>query len=393
MRLLAAILLPTLVCQNPPPVIPPAPPVGVQTIRPAGRPAPPGQKPPAAPSPLGRPSARFQLLFLQYRRADSDAAIDALSKWTEGELLAEAVPSPNDDIWTRAALVAFLTETGMRSGKFGYYSFYSPQWILDKSWGLDKNYEVYAFRSYAIVKDLTRTATLRHDDALLQFCARWYVMTVSYSLRYRRPARIGLQAMADHDLIDTVEIRLLIGSVGEPLGEPIGSPPPPPRIIPPGIQQGLWAMKEVLRRDPANVEAHLRLGHLRRLINENIEARAHLERALHDATERRLSFLAYMAGIFLGELDEHENRIADAITHFRAAVAADPGAHLANIALGDALLRSGDASGWAEARQMFDGEDQNHPKSLDPVYYYRFAQYWNLAALLREMRKTARGEP
>ena len=135
------------------------------------------QQPPSAPKPqtarkpappvLNRPSARFSLLFLQYRRADADAAVDALSRWTEGEVLAEGrAPSPNDDAWTRAALVSMLTEAGMRKGTFGRFSDFSPKSILLTGWGLDKNFEAYSFRSYSIVKDLTRVAQRRHDVAL-----------------------------------------------------------------------------------------------------------------------------------------------------------------------------------------------------------------------------------
>jgi tetratricopeptide (TPR) repeat protein len=378
----------------------------------------PAQKPQTArkpaPAVLSRPSARFSLLLLQYRRADADAAIESLSKWTEGEVLSEAVPSPNDDAWTRAALVSMLTEAGMRKGTFGRFSDFSPKSILLTGWGLDKNFEVYSFRSYSIVKDLTRMAQRRHDDALLTLCSRWYVMATVFSMRNGRPSFSGLQAMADHDLGETAAVRLLIGSLIEPRVGPfmptatMGARPglfmgpdglayqkacasPCPRVTP--TQEALYLLHHAIDADPALVEAHLRLGHVLHLINQNIEAKPHLERALRDAREQHLNYLVYMAGLFLGDVAEHDNRFTDAIAYFREAIAVDPTAHIANVALGDALLRAGDGSGWAEARRMFDDEDQHHPKKTDPWFYYRTAQFWRLASDLREMRQLVRGTP
>src|SRR5579871_3589995 len=204
--------------QQPPPpgssaAIPPPAPVETQKIG-AGQ----GKRGPklTAPAVLSRPSARFSLLFLQYRQADADAAVANLAKWTEGELMAEAVSSPTDDVWARAALATFLTEAGMRRGTFGLFSDYSPDSILLKDWGLDKNFEVASYRSQTIVKDLTRIAKKRNDDELLLFCGRWYAAATSYALRHANYAVKGLRDLADHDVGETGPVRLLMGSMYEP---------------------------------------------------------------------------------------------------------------------------------------------------------------------------------
>jgi tetratricopeptide (TPR) repeat protein len=400
--------------QSPPPpttaAIPDAPSISLRKLTQAGDATVPGQKRPPAPKPLDGPSARFQLLFLQYRRADSDAAIEALSKWTEGELIAEAVSSPNDDVWTRAALVAFLTETGLRKGTFGYFSDYSPQWILDKGWGLDKMFEIYSYRSATIISDLTRIGRRTHDAALLSFCSRWYANTVSYSVRLRRPSLEGLQSIADHDLSDQPTVQLLLGSIYESrsgpfaitathvcfLGLMISGPdgcainPAGPRPPTPPSQEALYFLGHAVAQQPDLAEAHLRLGHMLHILGRTQEARPHFEEALRLALDQELGYVAYMASMYLGELEEHEGHYTRAAEYFRDAVAADPTAHIANVALGEALLLSGDRTGWLEARHMFDDESAEHPKKLDPWFFYRFAQYWHVAASLREMRQIVR---
>jgi tetratricopeptide (TPR) repeat protein len=381
---------------NPTPQLPPAPGVSIQGMY--------GRTLGKRPKPLDRPSARFSLLFLQYRHGDAETAIDALAKWSEAELIVEAVQSPNDDEWTRAALAIFLTEAGIRNARFGVYSDYSPKWILDRSWGLDNIYEIHSYKAYTIVKDLSRAALRKHDDKLLSFCLKWYDYVTSYVYRLRKPALINLRDIADHDLGEYAEIRLLLGSMmetamgpgyyrvdigcGGALASPDGCVPQPGGGSP--TQQAAYLLSHAIKKDPTLAEAHLRLAHVLHLKNLPLEARPHLDEAKRLALEQKLPYLVYMANLFLGDLEEHDGHYPQAIAFFREAVAADPTAHIANIALGEALLKSGDRAGFDEARRMFDDEDQTHPKKLDPWFYYRYAQYWRLAPGLRELRQMAR---
>jgi tetratricopeptide (TPR) repeat protein len=171
----------------------------------------------------------------------------------------------------------------------------------------------------------------------------------------------------------------------------------PPRkelvFIPQGKQEALWGFRSALSADPSLVEAHLRLGRLLHLIGQNVEARDHLERALAEGKDEHQPFVAYMAALFLGELDEHDGHFSAAIDRYREAVAASPGAHTANVALGGALLRSGSKDGWEAARHMFDGESRMMPAPADPWIFYRYAQYWQAADRLRRMREQVRATP
>jgi Flp pilus assembly protein TadD len=154
-------------------------------------------------------------------------------------------------------------------------------------------------------------------------------------------------------------------------------------------REATWNYRRAVSIDPTNVEAHLRLGRMLFLINRKKDARPHLEQAFHDAQARKLDYLTYVAALFLGDLNRAEERFADAVENFRVAVALAPTAHTANLALGEALLRSGDSSGWAEARQMFDDEP-GFAKQPEPMAYYLLNQYWRAAVDLRLMRDIVR---
>jgi tetratricopeptide (TPR) repeat protein len=259
-----------------------------------------------------------------------------------------------------------------------------------------------------LIKSLTRPAK-GGERALLSFVDRWYDYTLSWMLRHPSPAYRGLRAMGDHDFSDQPNVRLFLGSVYESqmgptmtscgLGStagPDGCVPNPSYVGPAGggtgnaTQQALYMLRRVVRTNPDNAEAALRLGHALHIYNRTLEGRPHTEKALELAQAQHLDYLVYIAHMQLGDMDEHDKHLPEAIAHFRVAVALAPGTHMARVALGDALLRASDASGWAEARAMFNGESDRVPASPDPWFFYRSAQYWRVATGFRELREMIR---
>jgi tetratricopeptide (TPR) repeat protein len=355
------------------------------------------------------PSGRFLSLWSMYRRGDADAAVDAFSKWKPKEVAAEAMlPSTSDDPWSRAALATFHTEAGMRNNTFARWSVDSPSAFNLSGWGLAPVYEVHAYHAFLLVKDLTAIGKRTHDDRLVAYARSWYIIAISYSLRWRlRDAMLDLWDLADHDFGDDPEMRLLIGSIAESRSMLGGSGhnscfglgffngphgciwiSPTTGAGGPGHgQEALFEFRHALKEVPTLTEARLRLGRMLHLIGRNDEAREALTRALAEAQAAHQLFTTYMAALFLGEIDEEAARdLPAAISHYRIAVDALPFAHYGRLMLGQAMTRSGNEEGWLEMRRMFDGEAADHPQVTDPYGIYQFAQYWQIVSRLRDMR-------
>lgn len=353
-----------------------------------------------------QPSPRFLSLWSMYRRGDADAAVEAFARWKAKDVAAEAaLPSADADPWARVALATFHTEAGFRNNTFGRWAQGTPTEIVLGGWGLADVYEVHSYRAFLLVKEVTEIARRTHDDRLLSFVRSWYITTMSYCLRWRLPDTLrDLWDIVDHEFGDEPEIRLLIGSVAEARAQPraVGG------IVSPGIfrgphggvrmagsgpaggpgagQEAIFEYRHALKDAPGLFEARLRLGRMLHLIGREEEATKELTRALADAQAARQTFSTYVAGLFLGEIDEEVGHdLKAAIAHYRAAVEAYPYAHYGRLALGQALVRSGNEEGWLEARKMFDGEGAQ-PAVVDPYGIYQYGQYWQIVPRLREMR-------
>jgi len=369
----------------------------------------------AAPAARQSPSSsEFRRLFERYRGGDADAAVDAFAKWSEAEARAADLQDDRDDVRAREALVMFQTEAGMRARTFGKFAERTPFALLVSGWGLDRVFDAHAYAAYTIVAALTREARTRHDDDLLAFCRDWYVVSISYCLRWRLTYAVeGLYNIANQTFGEDPQIRLLIGSIAEansgpfvwsvtfacgqpdyfvgPDGCVLNAPPKKSQVyVPEGKQEALWGFRSALNSDPSLIEAHLRLGRLLHLVGQDVEAREHLERAFAESKDENQPFIAYMSALFLGELDEHEAHYSAAVAHYRDAVAMVPGAHTASVALGGAILRSGAKDGWDATRRMFDGESRSNPAPADPFLFYRYAQFWQAADRVRKMRESVR---
>jgi len=341
-----------------------------------------------------QPSKRFAALLEQYRHGDASTASDTFAKWKDKDVLAE-VPLPLDtgDPWVRAAYAALHTEAALRNNTFGIGRGVGP--FARENWGLMGEFETHSRDAALLIKDLTAFAKDHHDETLLTFCRDWYVMTISYLLRAGRyPARMGLWNIVDHDFSEDAQIHLLLGAVAEGASRPSKRFSCPPWNGPHGCfspaQEAIWQYRHAIRADDSLIEAHLRLGRVWHLLGRDRDARPELERALRGAQAAGNSYLTYLAGLFLGEVDE-ETRYLDrkldlAAEHYRIAVAAVPLAHTARVSLGQALVRAGHDDGWLVAREMFAGESAERPAVLDPWTYYRWAQLWQVDRYVADMR-------
>jgi tetratricopeptide (TPR) repeat protein len=356
-----------------------------------------------------QPDESFQQLLDRYRNGDAEAAAIAFSAWPDARVDADArVPADATDAWALAALAVLHTDAGLRNDTFGRYRKGTPNFINLGSWGLESVFEVHSFTAYRLVEDLLARAKADDDARLLAFGRSWYILAVSYCLRWELDCAGGLFQKALHHFGDDPEIRLLDGSAAEALmtgrsrgflGIQLGSIELGETSTSHGVfgaerQEAEWALRRALKLNPALVEARVRLGRTLYLLDRNEEARTELERASTDAHAERHLFATYLSGLFLGELAEHTGDLSGAIPYYRDAVASYPGAHTAAVALGQALVRTGlGETGWPAARAMFGDEGRGRAAVLDPWSIYRGAQYWQEASRIRLMREMVTQAP
>jgi tetratricopeptide (TPR) repeat protein len=348
----------------------------------------------------------FPQLFDRYRTGDADHAATAFAAWSEDRVDRDAkLIAPVSDDWTLAALAVLHTEAGFRNDTFGRFRKGTPNFINLGSWGLEKVFERHAFTSYQIVDDLLARAKDEEDARLVAFSRSWYIVAVSYCLRWQLDCAGGLFQKALHEFKDDAEIALLNGATAEALmtglskdflGMQLGSTgmgeiSTSHGIFGPERQEAEYALRRALKLDPSLVEARVRLGRVLFMLDRNQEARQELEQARQAARAQKHLFASYLSALFLGELAEHEDDLAGAIPFYREAVATYPRAHTAAVALGQALVRSGlSGAGWPAARSMFGDEGRGGTAVLDPWSVYRGAQYWQEASRVRIMREMTR---
>ena len=332
----------------------------------------------------------FADLFAQYRSGNAEAAVDAFAKWSPARVDADAVlPDGVSDARSLAALAVLHTEAGMRNHTYGLFEADVPRELFLGFWGLEDVFEVHSFTAYRLIRDLAARAKKTRDEQLLTFCRRWYIVSVSYCMRWDRQCDDQLVERGEHDLDgeDDAEYLLLLGAREEGWLRHRDDAPKGPALG----QYARWALKKALDLDPSLVEARMRLGRLYHMAGEDRDAQRELEQALAEARRGGHLFATHMAALTLGELHEEAGRMDRAIEFYRAAVESYPRGHTAAVALGQALVRTGQAAeGWSIARQMFATEGAEREAALDPYAIHRAAQYWQNASAVRALRETVR---
>jgi tetratricopeptide (TPR) repeat protein len=138
-------------------------------------------------------------------------------------------------------------------------------------------------------------------------------------------------------------------------------------------------LREVLRLQPANSEARVRLAQVLRQQKREKEALDLLDEAV---TRTEDPWLAYQARLLAGAAAEALRNPKLAVEHYRAAVQLQPGAPTALIALSHALRSTGDrAQALATALRV------QQAGSDDPWWEYFCGQYRKLPARVEEMRQ------
>jgi tetratricopeptide (TPR) repeat protein len=108
--------------------------------------------------------------------------------------------------------------------------------------------------------------------------------------------------------------------------------------------RGMFA--DAVSADPRLALARVRLGRVLWRLEKREEARAVLEQAVAGSAEPPIPYLAHL---FLGRIHEDSGRLEPALRHYRLALALDPQAQAAAVALSHALRLTGEGE---ESRQV-----------------------------------------
>jgi hypothetical protein len=244
---------------------------------------------------------------------------------------------------------------------------------------------------------------LKQDPSRRTFARRWYEAMAGLAQGENRWgealewAERGLE-----DFPDSAGMHLVLGSIEETLGARLGfreieeaevdvnarrarSEVVYRREIRAHLERAERALRSAVAADPSLGEARLRLGRVCWRLGETTEARSFLQDVLDRKPERETALLAHLV---LGRLDEDAGRLDEATQAYEAALALDPSAQAARIALSHVRLRRGDtASARAEAETAlgFSGDRLRQ----DPFWLYPWGPSVGVEERLEALRREA----
>jgi len=216
------------------------------------------------------------------------------------------------------------------------------------------------------------------------FARRWYETMASLAQHETRwDEALAWAERGLRDFPDSVEMRLVQGSIEETLGAQAGFRATDEALVDPNSRQSrsellqrrevrdhlegaIRALRAAIAADPSLLEPRLRLGRVAWRLGETAEARS----ALEDVLARKPDAAkAYLAHLFLGRLDEDAGRLDEAAASYEAALAFDPRSQSARLALSHVRLRRGDAAGARAEVEKAVGSAGRRSQP-DPLWLY-----------------------
>jgi tetratricopeptide (TPR) repeat protein len=152
--------------------------------------------------------------------------------------------------------------------------------------------------------------------------------------------------------------------------------------------------RRALQVVPDQVEAHLRLAHVWQAQRRLGEARAEIEALL--ARPKLEPRVVYVSHLMLGGMSEAEGKMDEAARSYRAALAAEPDAQVATLALSHALHRSGARAEAGEiVERWLTRAKAEEPAEVDEWLWFQWGaagraanpQEWMLGPLREELAR------
>lgn len=292
----------------------------------------------AAASAAGRDAAGYLALVERYR-GGAPGAPEALAAWSPREMKPGVEQAKSgkdcDDACRRGAALLHLEAAvdadlrGQAQSAAAHVA--AGRELLDKArgdegfraqWLLAVGYHLLGLARFAEAEPiLEEAAKTGSAEALVGLGAIWDLRAAIETLApgaAREAAPIGSQALTQFQIVAQRER---------------------------SVRKAEDEYRRALKLRPDLAEAHLRLGRVLSRRDKPDEARAELEAAAAGGD----SPVKLLAHLFLGDLDEGQARYADAVAHYRAALAAEPSSQAARLALSYALLRAGDRRAAAQS--------------------------------------------
>ena len=316
----------------------------------------------------------YAAVLLKYLTGDADAAVAELSRLPTDEVHAGVQAF---DL-TRAPMVltaaaAMHTEAAIRRGG----GLASPA-QLDIATAIVEFGEAPTMRANATAPLHPRYARPVPDS----FRRLWYVLVINTF------EGTGMLASADKYLAhatrlfpESAEIQLVAGVAEEMRASPRTSAASDRER-----RNALAAAEKRYRAgyaaDPTRLEIALRLARVLQQRNQLAEA----SRLLTPLTTAPDARIAYLAGLFLGGVEDRLQRPDAAAALYERAAAQLPVAQAAALAASELRHRRGDQRGAADAVPAAAGPNN----SFDPWWTYIFGEYWRVDLLLNAVRAARR---
>lgn len=324
------------------------------------------------------PSAEYQRAVTDYVAGDREPALAAVAGWDDARLSADVaalVRSRGVPTVQRRAALLLHTEAAFR----------------------ERSHSRSPLRQTVAAQEIAKG--LAGVVAEQPFIGRWYL-----ALALDAQGRMALAEALDwaergRRVSDIPDLRLVIASVEE-VATSLAPAPAPDRLF--DGQTEAWrpdladasrkerlervrsVLDDLLRADPGSAEAHLRLGRVLWRLGDLAEARVALRAA---EASHPTPAQAYLARLFLGDVEADDGQLAAAAEAYAAAVAIQPDCQSARLALSRSRLEQGNgAAARGELQKALALAGRRAP---DPYWLYPLGQSARFPALIDELRREA----
>jgi len=339
----------------------------------------------------------FARLLTMYRGLNAEQAVLEFATWPDAQVLRE-VGFPENDLWSMAAASLLHLEAGLAAAGFRRD---------DRGLQAGRSLLAHAQVGATLIERMIPLARRDGDRDLLTFCRDWYlaVETVSQGKGGWWGGRSDLLPSIRRLLGSDSGVYLFNGASSASAMGPwrIGDGPYAvghefdlkgrriPTLTADGetynaedVRDAETALRKALGLDPSLAEARLRLGRVLQLTNRRSTAEIEFKSILA-AEGSADSLTLYLAGVFLGRIQEDAHRLADAKTSYEDAIRRYPFGVVARIALGQVLVALGrQVDGLAASRSVFGAETR--PSRPDPWVGFPVANYGRVTQRLAAMR-------